>query len=58
MDHLCCACHAFASVHCCLMVFLRERAELLPLVWDVNFDFVTFPFGILRHLWYLTVSIQ
>ena len=38
-------CHAFASVHCCLVVICRERADLLALVCDVYFDFVTFPFG-------------
>ena len=58
MDHLCCVCHAFASAHCCLMVTLRERADLLSLVCDVYCDFVTFPFGILRQVWYLIVSIQ
>ena len=27
-------CHAFASVHCCLVVTVRERADLLALVCD------------------------
>ena len=30
-----CVCHAFASVHCCLVVTWRERADLLALVCDV-----------------------
>ena len=52
-----CVCHAFASVHCCLVVTWRERADLLALVCDVYCDFVTFPFGILGLVWYLIVSI-
>ena len=50
-------CHAFASVHCCLVVIWRERADLLALVCDVYCDFVTFSFGILEQVWYLIVSI-
>ena len=42
-----CVCHAFASVHCYLVVTWRERADLLALVCDVYCDFVTFPFSIL-----------
>ena len=60
MDHLCfCACvsHAFASIHCCLVVTCLERADLLALVGDVYCIFVTFPCGILGLVWYLTVSI-
>ena len=30
-----CVCHAFASVHCCLVVTCSERADLLALVCDV-----------------------
>ena len=52
-----CACHAFASVHCCPAVTCRERADLLALVCDGYSDFVTFPFGILEPVWYLIVSI-
>ena len=37
-----CVCHAFASVHCCLVVTCRERADLLDLVCDVYCDFVFF----------------
>ena len=57
MDHLCyfmsCVCHAFASVHCCLVVTCWERADLLALVCV----FITFPCGILGQVWYLIVSI-
>ena len=52
-----CVCNAFASVHCCLVVILRERADLLALLCDVYCDFVTFQCGILRQVWYLIVSI-
>ena len=31
-----CVCHAFASVHCCLVVTCWERADLLALVCDVK----------------------
>ena len=41
-----CDCHAFASVHCCLVVTCLERADLLTLVCDVYCVFVTFP------MWY------
>ena len=30
-----CVCHAFASVHCCLVITCWERADLLDLVCDV-----------------------
>ena len=52
-----CVCHAFLSVHCCLVVTWRERAEFLTLVCDFHCDFVTFPFGILGQVRYLIVSI-
>ena len=35
----------------------RERTDLLAVVCDVYFDFVSFPFGILGQMWYLIVSI-
>ena len=41
-----CVCHAFASVHCCLVVTCWERAELLSLVCDFLKVFCYFP------LWY------
>ena len=43
MIFMSCVCRALASVHCCLMVTLRERADPLALVCDVYCDFVTFP---------------
>ena len=49
-------CHAFASVHCCLVVTCWETADLLALVCDVCV-FDTFPCGILGQVWYLLVSI-
>ena len=60
LDHLLfmsCVCHAFASVHCCFVVTCRGRDDLLTLVCDDYWDFVTFPFGILRQVWYLIVWI-
>ena len=51
-------CHAFASVHFCLVVTCLERADLSALVCYVYRDFVTFPFGILGLVWYLIVSIS
>ena len=50
-----CVCHAFASVHCCLVVTFWERAWLLLVMF--NCVFVTFPCGILDQVWYLNVSI-
>ena len=57
MLFLSCVCHAFASVHCCLVVTWTERVDLLAPVCDVYCDFVTFLFGILGQVWYLIVSI-
>ena len=48
--------HAFASVHCCLVVTCWEGADLFALVGDVYCIFVTFPCGILGKVWYLIVS--
>ena len=53
-----CVSHAFASVHCCLVVTCWERADLLALVGDVHCVFVTFKCGILGQAWYLIVSIS
>ena len=39
-----CVCHAFASVHCCLLVTQWEMADLLAIVCGVYCDLVTFPF--------------
>ena len=37
-----CVSHAFASVHCCLVVTCWERADLLALVGDVYCIFCYF----------------
>ena len=52
---LCLVSHAFASVHCCLVVTCWERADLLALVGDVHCIFDTFPCGILGQVLYLIV---
>ena len=52
-----CVCHAFASVHCCLVITCWERAGFLALVCEFNCVCVTFPFGILGHVLFLIVSI-
>ena len=52
-----CVSHAFASVHCCLVVTCWERADLLASVGDVYCISVTFPCGILGQVWYLIVSL-
>ena len=57
VDHLCYLCLVFESVHCCLVVTWRERADLLALACDVYCDCVNFPFGILGQVWYLIVLI-
>ena len=41
-----CVCHAFASVHCCLVVTCWEMPDLLALVCDVLLCFCHFP------IWY------
>ena len=46
-----CVSHAFASVHCCLVV------TCLVHVGDVYHIFVTFPCSIRDQVWYLFVSI-
>ena len=51
-----CVSHAFASVHCYLVVNCWERADLLPFVGDVYCIFVTFQCGILGKVCYLIVS--
>ena len=40
-----CVSHAFVSVHSCLVATCSERADLLALVGDVYYVFVTFPCG-------------
>ena len=51
-----CVSHAFASVHCWLVVTCWERADLLALVGDVYCIFVTYSCDILGQVWYLIVS--
>ena len=51
-----CVSHALVFVHCCLVVTCWERADLLALVGDVYYIFVTFSCGILGQVWYLIVS--
>ena len=51
-----CVSHAFAPVHCYLVVICWEKADLLALVGDVYCIFVTFPCGILGQVWYLILA--
>ena len=50
-----CVSHAFASIHCCLVVTCWERANLFALVCDVYCIILTFPCGILCQACYLIV---
>ena len=51
-------CHAFLSVHCSLGVTYCERANLLALLYVMFYCvFITFPCGVLGHVWGLIVSI-
>ena len=52
MFYVSCVSHAFASVHCCVVITCWERAD----VGDVYCILVTFPRGILGQVWYLIVS--
>ena len=56
MPFMSCVSHAFAPVHCCLVVTCWERADLLALVGDVYCIFVNFPCGILGQVRYVIVS--
>ena len=51
-----CVCHAFVSVHCCLVVTCWERADLLALFVMSNCD-VNLLCDILGQVRYLIVSI-
>ena len=51
-----CVSHAFAPVHCCLVVTCWKRADLLALVGDVYCIFVTSSCVILGQVWYLIES--
>ena len=53
MLYMSCVCHAFASVHGCLVVTCWERADLVVF----NCVFVTLPCGILGQVCNLIVSI-
>ena len=55
MFFVCFVSHAFASVHCCLVITCWERADFLALVGDVYCIFFTFPCGLLGQVWYLIV---
>ena len=59
-----CVCHAFAYVHCCLVVTWRERADLLALVRDVmkkihpKMKALEWPQHLFHYkVWYLIVLI-
>ena len=52
-----CVCHAFASVHCCLVVTCWDRLTSWLLFVMFNCVFVTFLCGILGQVWYIIVSI-
>ena len=56
MISLSCVSHAFASVHCCLVVTYWERADQLALVSDVYCIYVTLPCGILGQVRNLIVT--
>ena len=49
-------CHAFTSVHCCLVLAGKKLTSWLLFVM-FNCTFVTFTCGILGQVWYLIVSI-
>ena len=51
MDHLCLLCLVFLMLFTCW-----EMTDLLALVGNVYYIFVTFPCGILGQVWYLNVS--
>ena len=57
MLFLSCVCHAFASVHCCLVVTCWKGLTYWLLFVMPNCDFVTFPCDILGQVWYLIVLI-
>ena len=52
-----CVCHAFLSVHCCLVVTCWERVTSCLSFVMFNCIFDTFRCGILGQVWYLIVSI-
>ena len=52
-----CVCHAFVSVHCCLVLTCWEGLTSRLSFVMFHCVFVTFPYGILGQVWYLIVSI-
>ena len=51
-------CPVFMSVHCCLVVTCKERADLFALLYLIFYCvFVTFPIGVLGQVWCLIVLI-
>ena len=56
MGFVSCVSHAFASVHCCLVVTCCIRADLLALVGEFYCILVTFPIGILGQVCNLIAS--
>ena len=59
MLFLYCVCHAFASAHCCLIIWSPAGKGLTSWLSFVvlNCVVVSFSFGILGQVWYLIVSI-
>ena len=52
-----CVSHAFASVNCCIVVTCCEKLNSWLSFVMFGCVFVTFQCGILRQVWYLSVSI-
>ena len=52
-----CVCHAFTSVHCCIVVTCWERVDLLALVCDIYLCFCHFLMWYFGSVWYLIVYI-
>ena len=61
MDHLCYLCHVFAMLlhlfNAALWSQARKGLTSCVLFVMLNCVFVTFPCGILGHVWYLIISI-
>ena len=52
-----CVCHAFASVHCCLVVTCGKGLTSWLLFVMSDYDFVNFPYGIPGQVWHSIVLI-
>ena len=50
-------CHAFLSVHCCLVVTCWERDYLLALLYMMFSTFLSLSHDVLGQVWYLIISI-